>query len=208
MKEPQLISSGFFGGMAPDLMLLRNVGFRLLFDSGEPLSLKALSVETGYGIDELRSMLKRPDVAGRVQRDSNGNIVGIAGLSIEPTAHEVRVDGKQFWTWCALDAVGIVSAMELTGQVVSTTPGQSDPMRIEFVDGQAMSNHTIFILGGFDGADAYESWCPNVNFFATARDAESWASERGLTGEVVAVDQIREAAGAIWEPVVAGVGNG
>ena len=207
-KERQLVASGFIEGMAPDLMVLRKVGFRLLFGSGEPVSLDALSVETGWEINQLESILNRPDVAGRVQHDEDGNMVGIAGLSVEPTAHEVHLVGKQFWTWCALDAVGILSAMRSTGQVVSTTPGQNDPMSIEFVDGQAMTDHTIFILGEVDGTDLYDSWCPNVNFFVTAEDAETWASERGLAGEVAAVDRICEAAGAIWEPVVAGIGHG
>lgn len=208
MKERQLIASGILEGMAPDLMALRNTGFRLLFSSGAPLPLEVLSVETRYGIEELESIFERPDVAGRVRRDQAGSIVGIAGLSIEPTPHEVQVNGKRFWTWCALDAVGILSAMGSTGQVVSTIPGQSDPITIEFVAGRAVSDHTIFILGGFDGTDVCESWCPNVNFFTTAEDAETWASERGLTGEVVTIDEIHEAAGAIWEPVVEGVGNG
>lgn len=208
MKDRQLIASGFIEGMAPDLIALRNVGFRMLFSRRESLSLEVLSVKTGYGIDELESLLERPDVAGRVRRDQAGSIVGIAGLSVEPTQHEVQVNGKQFWTWCALDAVGIFSALGLTGQVVSTTSGQGDPMRIEFVAGRAVSDHTIFILDEFDGADVYESWCPNVNFFSTAEDAEAWASERGLTGEVVKIDEIHEAAGAIWEPVVEGAGIG
>ena len=54
-KERQLVASGFIEGMAPDLMVLRNVGFRLLFGSGEPVSLEALSVETGWEIDRLES---------------------------------------------------------------------------------------------------------------------------------------------------------
>lgn len=34
-------------------MGLRNAGFRLLLSSGAPLPLEVLSVETGYGIEEL-----------------------------------------------------------------------------------------------------------------------------------------------------------
>lgn len=71
-------------------MALRNVGFRRLFSSGEPLPLEVLSVETGYGIDELESILARPDVAGRVRLDNRAASSESLGSASNPPCTKSR----------------------------------------------------------------------------------------------------------------------
>jgi hypothetical protein len=189
--------------MAPDLIRLRNAGFQLLFDTGRPVPVGELAEHSGYPVDQIETILARPDVSGRVRRNHQGELVGIAGLSVEKTAHEITVGERRFWTWCALDAVGILAAKGSTGRVRSTTPGRANVFEIEFIDGRPVSDHSIFIMGGYEGTDVYESWCPNVNFFETASDAEAWANDAHIEGDVVSIADISSEAAAIWQPVVA-----
>ena len=201
-REKRLIASGFIDGIAPDLVRLRNVGFQLLFDTGRPVPIGELAEHSGYPVQRIEMILGRPDLSGRVRRNQRGDMVGIAGLSVERTAHEVTVENRRFWTWCALDAVGILASKGSTGRVRSTTPGVGDVLEIEFIDGHPVSDHSIFIMGGYDGTGVYESWCPNVNFFETASDAAAWAMDADIEGNVVSIGDISAEAAAMWTPVV------
>ena len=131
-------------------------------------------------------------------------MVGIAGLSLEATPHVIKIDGSEFWTWCALDAVGIFTALGATGTVISTPPGSEHALEIEFTDGDTDSDIALFIAGGYDGVDVFQSWCPNVNFFSTFEQAKTWAAQDGLDGDVVSIPEVSEAAGTIWAAVVDG----
>ena len=153
-------------------------------------------------MEEAGSRLAEIESAGRARRDPDGDLVGIAGLSLEPTRHAIEIDGRKFWTWCALDAVGIFTALEATGEVRTQPPGDSDELRIRFKNGLTESATAIFIAGGYDGTDVFETWCPKVNFFSTPKEAEMWSAAERMDGDVVSISEISEAAGVIWASVV------
>lgn len=196
----------FLGELSEDVIRLRNVGFRLLYETGKPVPVDLIAERSGYIPAEVEEILSMPDLVGRVRRDEEGGLVGIAGLSVEPTPHEIHIGRRRLWAWCALDAVGIFAAMRATGNVYSTLPDGSERLEIRFEDGAGVSDHTLFILAGFDGINSVESWCPSVNFFAKPDDATAWARDRGLEGNVVSIGQIADSAAEIWGPVVIEVG--
>ena len=191
-------------GMSDEVMTLRNVGFRLLFETGEPVTIHTVATHTGYSTSKVQQILASPDLVGRVRRDQEGLLVGIAGLSIESTRHEIRIDGRRLWTWCALDAVGVFNALGASGEVSSTPPDGSDPMTIRFVEGASVSDESLFLLDGFDATNSLETWCPSVNFFPDSDTATAWAKQQNIKGDVVTISQVAEAAGQVWTPVVAG----
>ena len=196
----------YTGTIAPELEQIRNVGFSLIFETGAPVPLAGLAEKSGLPISEVASRLTLIEDAGRARRNADGDLVGIAGLSLEPTSHSVSIAGRDFWTWCALDAVGIFSAMRATGRVRTSPPGGTGPpLHIEFQQGVADSGASVFIAGGYDGQDVFQSWCPKVNFFATAAEAHAWAAQTGVDGDVVTIPEISETAGSIWKNVVDGV---
>ena len=194
----------YTGEMAPELESLRNVGFGLLYKTRNPVTLATLAEQTGVPIEDAGNRLSEIEAAGRARRDSEGNLVGIAGLSLEPTSHSVTIEGRDFWTWCALDAVGIFTALGATGHVKSSPPGDFQDVEIHFIEGATDSATALFIAGGYDGTDVFEAWCPNVNFFATPEDANAWAADRGVDGDVVSIPEVSEIAGSIWASVVNG----
>lgn len=194
--------------MSDEVMKLRNVGFRLLFEMGEPVTIEALAAHSGYSTSRVERALASPDLAGRTRRDEEGRLVGIAGLSIEPTRHEIVIDERTRWTWCALDAVGIFSALGKSGEVRSTPPDGSDRITIRFAAGATASDESLFLLTGFDATNALETWCPSVNFFPDSDTASAWAEQHKLEGDVVTISQVAEPAGKVWTPVVAGIAAG
>jgi alkylmercury lyase len=158
---------------------------------------------TAAGMNEtaLQDILDRPNVAGRVELDTQGRILGIAGLTITPTRHQLIIKNETRWTWCALDAVGILGALEATGAIRSTDPRTGDAIEIQFVEGDPKGDAALFILGGYDGGNLREEWCPLVNFFTTHHEAETWVAANELNGDIVSVVQVAEEAAAMWRSV-------
>ncbi len=191
-------------GVPPEVAVVRSAGFRLLLEHPGPISPTVWAEAAGIDTDALQTMLERDDVRGRVRLGDEGQLLAIAGLSVERTRHEIRIEGVTRWTWCALDAIGIFGALEADGSVESTSPLGDTPIRITFVSGVPDTDAVLFIAEGYDGRSVVENWCPTINFFACQGDARRWIAEAGLVGDVVPVSEIAPRAAEMWRPVVEG----
>lgn len=116
--------------------LVRAVAFRLLITSREPIAIDTLAASSVLAVDRLEALVERLDEAGRIRRDSQGGIVGSAGLSVVPDRHQIELEGKQFWTWCAYDIFGIFGALRADGQADSPSPANGSVIHLSFVQGR------------------------------------------------------------------------
>ena len=182
-----------------DMARLRTAGFRLLLDRGEPIDPSDIAAAANLDLVTVERLIER--AAGRIETDDDGRLLGIAGLTVTPTRHEITIGVDKRWTWCALDAVGILGALGATGSILSSDAQTGADVHIQFVDGQPKGNATLFILGGYDGGNVTEEWCPLVNFFTTHSDAEEWVADREVSGDIVSVSEIAADATAMWLPV-------
>src|SRR6266536_3608411 len=112
-REPNLPDLG--GGPAFEHTLLARA-FHLLLDDHRPVSAARVA-----------QALASLDRQGRLRRDPAGAVSGSHGLSLTPTAHELLLEHpagreRQYWTWCAWDAVGILAALDASGRIRSTSP--------------------------------------------------------------------------------------
>ncbi|HUZ62325.1 MAG TPA: organomercurial lyase MerB [Acetobacteraceae bacterium] len=72
-----------------------------LLASGQPVAIARLAAAVGHPADEVqRTVAGWPDT----EYDEQGRIVGY-GLTLRPTPHRFIADGKQLYTWCALDTL-------------------------------------------------------------------------------------------------------
>lgn len=185
-----------------DVAAIRSAGFNLLLDTGVPVTVDALIAATDVAADRVAEIFESVRARGRVEFDIEGRLVGIAGLSLTPSRHQLTVDGNTRWAWCALDAIGILGALEATGTVRSSDPHTGEAIEIAFNNGIPDADTHLFILGGFDDANVREDWCPRVNFFASLEAAKQWVAAHHLEGDVVAVSEIAPDAAEMWRPVV------
>lgn len=91
--------------------IVRAAAFRLLIRSGEGITSDSLAHVTGIPGDRLAVLLDDLNRTGRIRRDEAGRVVGSAGLSVVPDRHEIEIEGRRFWTWCAYDILGIFGAL-------------------------------------------------------------------------------------------------
>lgn len=185
-----------------EIAALRAAGFALLLEHGTPVTTTDWAERSRVDEDRVEEILRSPAMQGRVELDERGRLLGIAGLTITPTRHALDIDGTTRWTWCALDAVGILGALEATGTIRSTDPQSGAAIEINVDGGMPAGDTSLFILGGYDSGNIREDWCPRVNFFANRDDAEAWVRANELDGDIVSVAEIAVGATAMWRPVV------
>lgn len=91
---------------------------------GEPVSKATLATTLQISQDELEHRLARlPDT----EYDHDGTLVGW-GVTLRPTRHRFRINGKVLFTWCAFDTVLFPPTLGQAAQVSSTCPSTAQPI--------------------------------------------------------------------------------
>jgi len=185
--------------------LIRRAAFRLLLARSEPVDAEELAAATGISPSRLSGLLDTLDSAGRIRRDESGRVIGSAGLSVTPDRHEIELDGRRFWTWCAYDILGIFGALGASGRALSPSPG-AGAIAIEFKRGRPVHSEAVLFRPDEElmssCENVYEEWCPNSNLFADAERATRWAEERGLSGRVMGLEKASDLGTADWARVI------
>jgi len=184
-------------------VMVRAAAFRLLIRSGEGITPESLAQVTRITGDRLAVLLDDLDRAGRIRRDEAGRVVGSAGLSVVPDRHEIEIEGRRFWTWCAYDILGIFGALQASGRASSPIPSTRDVIHLDFIGGRPQNTNAVLFRP--DTAlmscceNVYEEWCPNGNLFADRAAARKWATEHGLQGRVLTLTKAADLATEEWK---------
>jgi hypothetical protein len=183
---------------------VRAAAFRRLLRTNTPVAVDELTSGLHEPPDRVHAAVDALAEQGRIRCDADGRIVGAAGLSVWPDRHQIDLNPKRYWTWCAYDFLGIFAALGATGQASSPIPDTDEVAVVEFLDG-APHGDFVLLLPSDDVeccGNVYEQWCPNSNLFRTAADAAVWAAQHGLTGSALALTDAAEHGGARWRPHV------
>ncbi|TMC39215.1 MAG: hypothetical protein E6J28_04010 [Chloroflexi bacterium] len=186
--------------------VVRTAAFRLLLERSAPLGPDDLQQATGIRRERLVGLLDDLDRAGRIRRDERGNVVGSAGLSVTADRHEIHLDGRRYWTWCAYDILGIFGALGASGRALSPSPEGGKTIEVRFEGGRPLENDVVLfrpdeeLLSGCE--NVYEEWCPNSNLFASRELAASWAARHTVPGHVMQLAEAADLARNDWSDVV------
>jgi alkylmercury lyase len=185
--------------------LIRRAAFQLLLAHAAPIRVEDLAAATGINSRRLSELLDDLDRAGRIRRDEGGRVVGSAGLSVIADRHEIELDGRKFWTWCAYDILGIFGALGASGRALSPSPGERT-IEIEFKRGRPVNNHAVLFRPDEElmscCENLYEEWCPNSNLFADPEQANDWAEQRGMRGRILELDEASDLGTKDWADLV------
>ena len=186
--------------------LVRTATFRLLLSSAEPIGVEELAAKTGIRLERLSGLLDELDGAGRIRRNAAGEVVGSAGLSVVPDRHEIELNGRRFWTWCAYDILGIFGALGANGRASSPSPPDGERIVVDFTQGRPMKLEVVLFRPDEELMDCcdnvYEEWCPNSNLFASPELATHWAEQHTMRGRVLDLDEAFDIATKDWSDVI------
>lgn len=183
--------------------LVQVAAFQSLFRTGEHVGIDDLATMTNLDSGTVTGCVERMCQAGYIKLDSERFVEGAAGLSLSPTKHEISIDGRRFWTWCALDVLGIFGALKASGFAKSSDLSRGESIELQFIEGvpQDMSL-TVFIADLSNGISVCCDWCPNTNFFVSKSSAEAWVQANAARGSVISVGNLVHVAREAWSRLV------
>ena len=198
--------TGPLGQLTDSNNLLRAVAFQHLIRDSQPVTPEQLAEAGGFDLERTTSMLEELDRAGRIRRDGTGRVVGSAGLSVIPDRHQIELNGRTFWTWCAYDILGIFGALRADGDARSPSPPDLTVIELRFLGGRPRHADAVLFRPAEDLMsrcnNVYEEWCPNSNLFASRKLAQAWADEHQLAGRVLSLEEASALATQEWRDVV------
>lgn len=178
-----------------------------LLAKGEPLEIDRASQATGVPAAEI----DRAAAAGRCERDSEGRLVDLYGMSLAPTLHRLEVDSKIVYSCCALWAHVIPKLIGQSVEVQSVDPIRRelirltiDPTGVETFDPVGASATMVVSSEEEVSDDVRASFCHQVRHFISPESAREFAEGSSarevvdLAGLQVEADNLYR---AIWTAV-------
>lgn len=183
--------------------LARAAAFRLLLETGRPVSPEQTAAEINAAPAAVEDALRRLDTAGRIRLSAHAHVIGSAGLSVVPAAHELWLGPRRFWTWCAYDVVGIVGTLGANARSLSRSPATGAQIRLQFAAGRPPATSVVVFFPDDRGSvRTINEWCSDANFLENQEVALSWSAGRKLEGEVIDLEEAGRRGLAHWSPLL------
>jgi hypothetical protein len=177
---------------------LREAAFAFLVRDRSPLALDELARLTGLESEAVGDVTATLAEAGWLDLDDAGRIIGAAGLSLATGPHGLTLEGSPFRTWCAYDALGIASALEVDA-LVETVCGQcGKAIRIEFHSGvpDRAGPERLWLADG--GDDLRGSFCTPTVLLCGGAHGALWAEAQAGRGRLLDLAEGASQGGSEW----------
>lgn len=200
MSEPEAVIEFGDDRLDATQRAVRSAAFRHLVDTGQRAHIATIAENTPIPQHTVGEVLQGMAQRGTVQFDNDGRVLGIAGLSVTPTRHTIIVAQGERWTWCALDAIGIVGALG-SGTITSQTP-EGDVILSLDKGVFHPKGWAIFIADGYGVTSSIGQWCPLVDFFPDEASADRWAEQNDVLGRGVPITRLAPMAADRWRAII------
>ncbi len=156
-----------------------------LLAEGEPVSYSRLSKALGQSTDVAKETLAQwPGVF----YDESDRIVAFLGLSVEKTQHQLVVNGRTVYSWCAWDTLFIPELLNATINISSICGASGEEVKLtaspsgieSVVPGDAVMSFIIPDENDL-GENITANFCHFVYFFRSFKDGEAWISRHDGT---------------------------
>lgn len=155
-----------------------------LAQTGTPVSLDALAQELHCTRSKVVEVL---DQYPEAEYDQFGHLVGL-GLTLRPTVHQLLLEERSCYTWCAPDALLLPVVLGRPARIVSTCPVTGTRIEVtltpDHLEGLSPANAVVSIAkdGGMlkklkETGCIRQGGCENQFFFASQEVVAPWVSE-------------------------------
>lgn len=178
---------------------------------GQPVSPPSAARLLRVSLEDAAYLFRKFHSMGMAELSSAGELAGMV-LSLNPTRHKFRLNGRILYTWCAIDTLFLAPILQQEAEVASTCPVTRRAIRLLVTPTglRELEPADIFLslvapgvtvgitaecgpgLSGPEGA-----FCTNVHFLASREAAGQWtARRRGALA--LPVDEAFDLAYEIW----------
>lgn len=120
------------------------------------------------------------------ERNDDGDIVGL-GLTYNPTAHQMTIDGVRMWAWCGMDTLIFAHVLGKPISIESRTPGSGEVVRLHASPSGVTDVHPpgAVVTQRVPSSDQVDlstktamwgTFCHHNFFFPNRVQAEQWAA--------------------------------
>ncbi|WP_457652052.1 organomercurial lyase [Rhodocaloribacter sp.] len=192
-----------------------------LLAGGTPVAPAEVGASLGWPPERVAAALRRLRAAGQVETDDAGRIVGMAGLTLLPTAHRFEAAGRALYTWCALDALFFPALLGTPAHVSSTCPVTGGAVHLTVTPDAGVTDLappaavvSIPIPEGRPAAPGCGpgacaelfgpggAFCGNAHFFTSERAAQIWLRDHPRAVTLPAADACALAVEVWAEPLL------
>lgn len=142
-----------------------------------PVTVAEIAAATGRPEAEVSEAL---DSLAPIERDAEGRVLGL-GLTLVPTPHRFRVEGRDLYTWCALDTLTFPSLLGVRAEVESPCQTTGTPVRITVTpDGISSvdpASAAVSVVPIDRAPNIRSAFCDHVHFFRSKEDAGAWLEQ-------------------------------
>src|SRR5215469_3477037 len=176
------------------LMTLQN-----LLLAGQPVPPERIASRLHVAREEVPALIQD------AERDTEGNFVGW-GLTLVPTPHSYQINGRQFYVWCAGDAITFPLLHKTSAVIASRDPISGEPIRlIATPEGaRAVEPGTAVVswVRNPSGTHTLETvrtaFCNFIHFFASVETASEYVSPHPEL-VIVPIDDVFQIGKLLWE---------
>jgi hypothetical protein len=152
-----------------------------------PDAASAFELEAEPALDRLR----RLDLVHH--NSTTGAIVVAYPFSGRPTSHRVRLDGREVYAMCAIDALGIAPMLGERIEIASRDPLTAEEIRVELEpdrQGSWLPQQAVVVSGTVGSGESRDSCCPVLSFFASTTNAGRWlAAHPDVEGTAISTEE-------------------
>ena len=177
---------------------LRELAFGVLLQDAEPVEVERLASLSGMDGGVVREALDALALAGKVDRDESGRVLGSAGLTISSGAHDLTLAGHRYRTWCAFDAIGIAAALGWDARIDTACGICGRMIRLEMTSGFAPAGAAarLWLSGG--GRDMRADFCTPTVLLCSEEHARAWANRHGQHGQTLELEPAAAVGARTW----------
>lgn len=170
----------------------------ILLSKGHPISseqVRQIAANFDLSGDEANSALN-----WIAERNDDGNITGLGGLSLNDWAHKFKVNGINLTTWCALDTLFLPQMLKKTAEIKSPDPGTKEMIQLtvgpDSVVQYAPSSAVVSIVipkiekKGLESAEQiWKTFCGFSHYFTSIETGQEWFAGRDMEPIFLSLDE-------------------
>lgn len=153
---------------------------------GQPVDAERLGLALGRSAAEARALLERDSLKAFVYPDDQGRVLGFGGLTAARMHHQLELEGRTLWTWCAWDTLFMPEILGERGRITSPDPETDEAVRLSVTPEGIKSAEPRGAVVSFLLPDAHEfvsaanlvkTFCHFIFFFASRASGERWVAK-------------------------------
>lgn len=153
---------------------------------GQPVDATQLGQALGRSAAEAQTLLERESIKTFASLADKGRVSGFGGLTTARMHHQLGLDGRTLWTWCAWDTLFIPGILGVPGRVTSLDPETGEAVRLAVTPLKIESAEPRHAVASFllpaahefvSAANLVKTFCHFIFFFASRASGERWTAK-------------------------------